>query len=184
MRKRVRESGAENPRQYMRSFSKFKHWEDLFNLHTSSFPDRVNIFSPDVFAERVLVDSCEDELRTFRVPIKVSTLCAGIFVSRSSANSGSDDGVLWPNLPTSSLRLGFVGCLCKQYISERIHASRESDSKNRTINFSEFCQSEFQKLQMLTLPSLYMFDTISFYMYKCALAHQAKTTSELGDTER
>lgn len=153
----------------MRSFPKFLHREDLFNSHRSSFPQLVNIFAPRVFAGRVLVDSCEDELRTARVPIKVSTLCAGIFVSRSSANSGSDDGVLWPNLPTSSLRLGLVGCLFKQYISERIHASKESDSNNWKINFSEFCQSQFQNLQVLTLPSIYIFDTISFYMSKCAV---------------
>lgn len=81
-------------------------------------------------------------------------LTSGIFVLRSLANnttthSVTDDGVFWANLPAFFLRRGVLECLRNsRFLSPfglRIIA---------IFNFREICRLEFNKSQLLTLPSL------------------------------
>ncbi|KAG8272282.1 hypothetical protein J6590_044941 [Homalodisca vitripennis] len=73
---------------------------------------------------------------------------------------GTDDGILWTDLPTPFLRIGIVGRLHKRRNFSRIFILKKS-SLNNCKTAIESCRPAFKNLKLLALPCLYTLETDS-----------------------
>ncbi|KAG8324574.1 hypothetical protein J6590_089014 [Homalodisca vitripennis] len=87
-------------------------------------------------------------------------------VSRILSNSYSKNGLLWPCVPTRVLWHNVVGRMRKHPLPKVLCPAEESNP-NHLENRNERILEHFESLDLLTLPSLYMYETVLYCFYKC-----------------